>query len=353
MYYLIGLSAILIIICIILIVKLNLKQKLDLKQLEDYTKLENELQDKVNNLKYQKQDLDKDIAVQNSLIKEKNETIKDLNEKVEHAREQYNYEMRDRTNELDNHFNQLKESKQKELNDYYQKINNEKQLETELKYKCSIDYYENLENQARQRADCATGAANRIVDEAFDRAIKALEGAKEEENRFNAILAPIKQYEMEQQQRLYYTIQVPDEYKEDIDFLLNTVSLKVQHPDIINKLVWAEYVKPYLDATFKRVGIEEKPGIYKLTSLIDNKCYIGKSTNIKKRIADHMKSSVGIRSIADQAVHHVILKQGYWNWTIEPIIYCDKEQLSELEKYYINFFQSNTMGYNKTGGGEG
>jgi hypothetical protein len=32
---------------------------------------------------------------------------------------------------------------------------------------------------------------------------------------------------MERQQRLFYTIQVPDEYKEDIDFLLTTVSQKV------------------------------------------------------------------------------------------------------------------------------
>jgi len=73
----------------------------------------------------------------------------------------------------------------------------------------------------------------------------------------------------------------------------------VQHPDIISKLIWAEYIKPNLDETFKRVGIEAKPGIYKITNIDSGKAYIGKSTDIKKRIADHFKSTVGIKSIAD------------------------------------------------------
>jgi excinuclease UvrABC nuclease subunit len=64
-------------------------------------------------------------------------------------------------------------------------------------------------------------------------------------------------------------------------------------------LVWQEYVKPNLENTFKRIEIKAEPGIYKLTSLENGKCYIGKSTNVKNRITDHFKSVVGITSIAD------------------------------------------------------
>ena len=81
----------------------------------------------------------------------------------------------------------------------------------------------------------------------------------------------------------------------------------MRHPDIISKLIWTEYVRPYLDATCKRVGIDNRPGIYKITNINDKKAYIGKSTDMKKRIAEHYKSSVGIKSIADQAVHHAML----------------------------------------------
>ena len=158
---------------------------------------------------------------------------------------------------------------------------------------------------------------------------------------------------MEKQERLFYTIQLPEEFHEDIEFLLTTVAAKVQHPDIISKLVWAEYVKNYLVDTCKKVDIREEPGIYKLTSLINGKSYIGKSTNVKRRIQDHFKSVVGIQSIADQAVHHAILKEGFWNWTIEVITYCDKDQLNDLERYYIDFFKTQDYGYNRNAGGGG
>ena len=156
---------------------------------------------------------------------------------------------------------------------------------------------------------------------------------------------------MQQEERLFYTVQTPEEYREDIDFLLTTVSQKVQHPDIISKLIWAEYIKPYIDETFKRIAIKDEPGIYKLTNINNGKAYVGKSTNVKKRIADHFKSAIGIQAIADQRVHHEMLKTGIWNWTIEIITYCEKEKLSELEKYYIDFFKTQEWGYNRNAGG--
>ncbi len=208
-----------------------------------------------------------------------------------------------------------------------------------------------------QQAQERVNKAEEIAREQIEQWRKAQEDIANETDkqlkRYESLLEPLQQYEKEKQQRLFYAIQVPDEYKEDINFLITTVSQKIQHPDIINKLVWAEYVKPYIDETFKRANIKDEPGIYKITSLENGKSYIGKSTNIKKRIADHFKSSIGIKTIADQAVHHEIWKTGFWNWTIEPIIYCDKDELNDLEKYYIDFFKTQEFGYNKNAGGGG
>ena len=47
------------------------------------------------------------------------------------------------------------------------------------------------------------------------------------------------------------------------------------------------------------MGITDDSGIYKLTNLDSGKAYIGKSKNIKKRITDHFKSSIGFKTIAD------------------------------------------------------
>lgn len=336
-------SGILLILTIYFGIRLHEKFIIDKSELREY-------QSSLDNLKTQKADLNNDICAQRDLIEENNKIIKSIKDEVNEAEAQYNRSMRDRTQELDTYFDNLKNERQRSLDAQFDKAFREKEDILKIKYENAAAWYEKAELQDKERAECATRAADQIISDAYERAIKAIEGTKEEEKRFNSLLEPLKQYEKEKQERLFYTIQVPDEYKEDIDFLLTTVSKKVAHPDIINKLVWAEYVKPYLDDTFKRVGVEDKSGIYKLTSLIDGKCYVGKSTNIKKRISDHMKSVVGIQAIADQAVHHAIAREGYWNWTIEPIIYCDKDKLSEMEKYYITFFKGQDFGYNKREG---
>lgn len=241
---------------------------------------------------------------------------------------------------------------------YTQKSETQKALlEQEYKEKKA-----NIEVEIQLDTDRLRTAYEQVVAE-YQEALKTLESEqtaekerihndiKDQMDRLTSLMEPIKLYEKETQAAKFYTIQVPEEYQSDIEFLLTSVAPHVAHPDIINKLIWTEYVRPYIEDTFKRVGIEDKPGIYKLTNMLNKKSYIGKSTNIKKRIADHFKSVVGIQSIADQAVHHEILKTGLWNWAIEVIIYCDKDKLSELEKYYIDFFKTQEYGYNRTSGG--
>ena len=327
-----GIIGALIITIIILIVKLFKKQIIDKNEYTTYQNSLNQLINEKNNLQNElsyKQNLltdyqEKILAVQNKYREELNKKTEDLNIYFEHQKNT-------RQSEMDTNFERLWREKEENLNNKYIKFERE-ELEKEYKF--------------RQEVQTNIDAAQKSQD-------NILADTLYQQQRYEALLEPLRQYEKDQQERLFYTIQVPDEYKDDINFLITTVSQKVQHPDIINKLVWSEYIKPYIDGTFKRVGIEDKPGIYKITSIDSGKCYIGKSTNVKKRIADHFKSSIGIKTIADQAVHHEIWKTGFWNWTIEVIIYCEKEQLNELEKYYIDFFKSQEFGYNKNIGGGG
>ena len=245
-----------------------------------------------------------------------------------------------RLKEIDAQMEEQRKKRQEDLDKQFE----ERQTSLNLRMKTFTDQAQQSVNEAEAKA--------REEIEHWEQAIKEIQDQTQFElQRFDGIVSVLSQYEKERQEKLFYTIQLPEEYQEDIEFLLTTVAAKVQHPDIISKLVWAEYVKPNLDETFKRIDIHPEPGIYKLTSLENGKCYIGKSTNVKTRIADHFKSAIGIKSIADQAVHHAILKEGFWNWQIEIITYCDKDKLSELEKYYIEFFKAQEFGYNKNAGG--
>lgn len=256
------------------------------------------------------------------------------------ARDEYQHLVNDRMKEIDQLMDEQRQRRQESLDETF----NEKKtvLQSEL---------DRTLKECDEQAEYAKKWMADQIEEAQAK-VKEYQLAEEQQReRFLSLRKPLLQYEMDRQAKLFYTIQLPEEYRDDIEFLLTTVAAKVQHPDIISKLVWAEYVKPNLDDTFKRIEIKAEPGIYKLTNLDSGKAYIGKSTDIKKRIADHFKSSIGIRAIADQTVHHEILKTGFWNWSIEVITYCEKDKLSELEKYYIEFFDTQTFGYNRNAGG--
>ena len=316
-----ALCVILLIPLIYLYCKYREKQELDCSE-------RNKLNTDIALLKQQKSNLTSDI---NELQSLSNQAI-----------ERYNNSVRDKSEELENYFNQQKIRRQQILDEDFEQRKESLNIRMQDFTRQAQEKVNQAEAIAREQIEQWQKAQQDIADET-DRQLKRYEG----------ILGSLQQYEKEKSQRLFYTIQVPDEYKEDINFLITTVSQKVSHPDIINKLVWAEYVKPNIDETFKRAGIKDEPGIYKITNIDTGKCYIGKSTNIKKRLADHFKSSIGIKTIADQAVHHEIWKTGFWNWTLEPIIYCDKDELNDLEKYYIDFFKSQEFGYNKNSGGGG
>ena len=343
----IYLLIILVIIIGILGFKLYQKQKIDKSLLETYQTELTEIKDEIL---LNKQDLNQceskllNVQIQ---VNTEYQKLTDMRNQLDSAqtsltdaRDEYQHLVNDRMKEVDQLMDEQRQKRQSELDETFK----EKTSSLELQFNELIKQYNDLAENAKQ-------AATQLIEESENKVQEYQSAEEQERERFESLRKPLLLYELENQKKLYYTIQLPEEFREDIEFLLTTVAAKVQHPDIISKLVWAEYVKPYLDDTFKRIEIKAEPGIYKLTNLINGKCYIGKSTNVKTRIADHFKSSIGIKSIADQAVHHAILKDGFWNWTIEVVIYCDKDKLSELEKYYIDFFKSQEFGYNRNSGG--
>lgn len=323
-------SIICIIITIICLIKISKKQIIDKTEQEKYI-------NEIASLKEQKEQLQKTTILQQREIEKEQQRLNNFYQQNEEL-------FARKTAELDQFYTTTRAQRLEQLT---QEISERENTEKELLQNRLNEYKKELDKNQKLYEDILDAVVND-----FNLQVAQIQSNTEfQQERFNHLLAPLQQYEKDRQAKLFYTIQVPDEYKSDIDFLLTQVSSKVQHPDIINKLIWTEYVKPYIDETFKRVDIKSEPGIYKLTNINDGKSYIGKSTDIKKRISDHFKSSVGIKNIADQAVHHAILKTGFWNWAIECIIYCDKEKLNELEKYYIAFFNTQKFGYNKTEGG--
>lgn len=101
--------------------------------------------------------------------------------------------------------------------------------------------------------------------------------------------------------------------------------------------------------------------IYKITNLINNKIYIGKTNySIETRWNQHICAAYSQNNINyNNILHKAIRKYGKENFQIEKIDEIDNDkELSILEQYYIQKYnscilQENNNGYNMTYGGEG
>lgn len=94
--------------------------------------------------------------------------------------------------------------------------------------------------------------------------------------------------------------------------------------------------------------------IYKITCLITNKVYIGKTTknNVKERWYEHVTNAL-TKNLQTHLCNAIRL-YGDNQFLIEAIDYADnEEELNKKEKYWIKYYNSVLEGYNETEGGEG
>ena len=92
-------------------------------------------------------------------------------------------------------------------------------------------------------------------------------------------------------------------------------------------------------------GEKMKKAIYKITNKINNKIYIGQSSQPKERFLQHCRNYKESRSLINKAIQ----KWGVENFDFEIIGWF--EDYNEKEKYYISYYGSiSPNGYNLTTG---
>ena len=154
--------------------------------------------------------------------------------------------------------------------------------------------------------------------------------------------------ELEQNEIDMHRIILSDAAKDDLAFL-DSITHKLHNPEILYKLMWSEYIQKPFQQMIKNIFGTDIPKnvIYCIENLENHKKYIGKtSAEVSKRWTEHVKSSLNIGSIAHANIHDVL----YLNWDnfyFSIIEKVDSDQkLSDKEKFYIDFYKSNTYGYN-------
>jgi len=296
---------------------LFIKEKKKYRKLKDIQ--DNELRKRFEN-EYQVELNEKKGRIQ-QLEKEKQRVQAEINEK-----QQFN--------------NSLFKLREDELNRLIDEKKKEKErtmlLELEKAQKDKIAYYNKemeqfLTNQIVLKAEYQTE---------IDEIKKELQNFSEKRIAINEAIR--RERELEEAEN-FYRIDVPQEDQEDIE-VLNTIAPRLRNKEALNKLIYSVFIQRPMDEMIKRItGGRDISGIYKITYLKTGEAYIGKTTNIKKRWGEHVKSALDIGTIAHSSFHNRLKKDGIWNYTFEILEEVPKDQLTEREKFYIQLYGTDTQ----------
>ena len=161
----------------------------------------------------------------------------------------------------------------------------------------------------------------------------------------DAAIEAQKREAQKQNQQKFYQLHLSDEDIEEIH-KIKSVEPYLRDPRPLNKVIYAVYYqKPLSDLTGRVLGQDKRTGIYKITNLVNGKCYVGQARDGASRWQTHIKCAVGAEKAPMNKLYPAMQKHGLENFTFEWLEDCPVEALNEQEQYWQDFYQAKTYGY--------
>ena len=296
------------------------------------------------------------ILKSNKEIKNKFGTIQTLIKQENDIKEQINLSLKEQDN-IDNNINSLL-LKQSELNyqiesqktqfEVYEEKKNA--LDDSFRNYCDvldIDYY-NKEKEYDEKI-YELQDKHRITEEQIELKKQELESLVKKHNSAIEILNKEK---TKQEKKEYNCLKISDSDEFDI-IQLEEVRKKLSKPckRILSMLIWEHWFQKQLTSLCNNtIGTSKTCGIYKITNICTNECYIGQSVDISSRFKQHAKCGLGIDTPENNKLYKAMQEYGLWNFSWDLIEICSSAELNEKEKFYIELFNSYNYGYNSTKG---
>ena len=199
------------------------------------------------------------------------------------------------------------------------------------------DYLETLK-------DCANSFTSQINDKKNELK-KVQDELTDLVQKLNSAVEANKRAEEIKQKQDFYRLQLTaidlDEIKR-----LREVEPYLREKEPLNKVIWKVYYeKPYTDLIGRVVGTGIHTGIYKITNIENQMCYVGQAVNIADRWKQHIKRGIGAEAPTRNKLYPAMLELGVENFTFEIVEECDKSKLNEREDYWQEFFHAKDFGY--------
>ena len=160
--------------------------------------------------------------------------------------------------------------------------------------------------------------------------------------------AAIEAYKREQEKKEkqdFYRIKLSEADVIEIEKLREVAKI-LRDSEPLNKVIWKVYYEnPFSDLCGRVVGKKARTGIYKITNVKNNMCYIGQAKDIASRWNQHCKRGVGADTPTKNKIYPAMLEYGIENFTFEIIEDCELEKLGEREKFWQEYFKAKEYGY--------
>ena len=291
------------------------------------------------------QELDQETLAQNQKIHEENTYLTQTNikfskdkialeTKVDELKNSIsNLEEASRT-AADKLYNASMEAMQESLSNAAEKMGKEYQEQEELFKQEYLTLMEDLTNELR----------NELLQKQEN-----LDDIKKQINDISSIFAAAVEANKRKQEMLeqenFYRLQLSEEDLEEV-YKLKDISKFLRNKEPLNKVIWKVYYeKPYTDLIGRVIGNKQKTGIYKITNIKNQMCYVGQAVDVSNRWKQHIKRGLGAETPTKNKLYPVMAKEGVENFTFELVEECPAALLNDREKYWQEFFKAKEFGY--------
>lgn len=193
----------------------------------------------------------------------------------------------------------------------------------------AVEELQTVLNECEEKKAAAIADKQTIADE--------LEDFKKQRAAINEAIAR----EREKNEKLdFYRIQISEDDIYDMK-MMKEIAPQLRHRDLLPKLMWDAIVsRPYQEMVKRVLGAKSSSisGIYKITYIPTGESYVGQSSDIKTRWANHLKTALGMDKAASSTLHTHMAQHGVENYTFELLEECPNSKLREREKFYIDTF---------------
>jgi hypothetical protein len=183
-----------------------------------------------------------------------------------------------------------------------------------------------------------------------------IDANREQMDKFNAELSSLqetvkcavaaaKRLEEIKTQVNFYKINLTEDDLQEIA-MLQKITPYIRDKEAVNKVIWkCYYEKPTTDLIGRVIGSGAHTGIYKITHIESEKCYVGQAVDLASRWKQHIKRGLGAEPATRNKLYPAMMEYGPESFTFEILEECDKSLLDEREDFWQEYYMAKEFGY--------